>query len=142
MGFKHRWQCIKTTLFLAALWMTRGVQGQDLGAWQVLLNNAGIASMHTAVTHYNTLVLLDRTDIGPSQIALPGEYFSILHCRRKIGISGLKRGKAYLEYNTLLDAQTGLEKQTDAKGHDDAKYYSGSVEGRSRSCLHLLGFLK
>lgn len=50
----------------------RGVQAQDLGSWQLLLNNSGIASMHTALTHYNTFVLLDRTNIGASQIALAG----------------------------------------------------------------------
>jgi hypothetical protein len=41
------------------------------GTWQLLLENAGIASMHTAVTHYGTVVFLDRTDIGASQINLP-----------------------------------------------------------------------
>lgn len=41
------------------------------GSWQVLLENAGIASMHTAVTHYGNVVMLDRTDIGQSQIKLP-----------------------------------------------------------------------
>lgn len=50
----------------------RGVQAQDLGSWELLLNNSGIASMHTALTHYNTFVLLDRTNIGASQIALAG----------------------------------------------------------------------
>ncbi|MCO5562764.1 hypothetical protein L7F22_016396 [Adiantum nelumboides] len=41
------------------------------GSWKLLLDNAGIASMHTAVTHYNNVILLDRTNIGPSQIQLP-----------------------------------------------------------------------
>lgn len=41
------------------------------GTWQTLVKNAGIASMHTAVTHYSTAILLDRTNIGKSQIALP-----------------------------------------------------------------------
>jgi hypothetical protein len=41
------------------------------GTWEVIVNNAGIASMHTAVTRFNTAVLLDRTDIGPSQLPLP-----------------------------------------------------------------------
>ncbi|CAK9226148.1 unnamed protein product [Sphagnum troendelagicum] len=41
------------------------------GSWKVIVENAGIASMHTAITHYNTAVLLDRTDIGPSQLPLP-----------------------------------------------------------------------
>lgn len=37
------------------------------GTWEVVVANAGIASMHTAVTRFNTLVLLDRTNIGPSR---------------------------------------------------------------------------
>jgi hypothetical protein len=41
------------------------------GSWQLLLANAGISSMHTAVTHYDTCVFLDRTNIGPTQILLP-----------------------------------------------------------------------
>ncbi|KAJ7164864.1 hypothetical protein O6H91_19G022900 [Diphasiastrum complanatum] len=41
------------------------------GSWEILVQNAGIASMHSAVTHFGTVVLLDRTDIGASQIALP-----------------------------------------------------------------------
>ena len=41
------------------------------GSWQMLQNNAGIASMHTAVTHYDMTVFLDRTNIGPSAIKLP-----------------------------------------------------------------------
>ncbi|KAJ7543511.1 hypothetical protein O6H91_09G041200 [Diphasiastrum complanatum] len=41
------------------------------GSWEILVHNAGIASMHTAVTHFGTVILLDRTDIGASQIALP-----------------------------------------------------------------------
>lgn len=43
------------------------------GRWEVLVQNAGIASMHTVVTHMDTVVLLDRRDGGPSQIALPGD---------------------------------------------------------------------
>lgn len=41
------------------------------GSWEVLLENAGIASMHTAVTSFGTVVLLDRTDIGPSELHFP-----------------------------------------------------------------------
>ncbi|KAJ7526523.1 hypothetical protein O6H91_16G010000 [Diphasiastrum complanatum] len=41
------------------------------GSWELLVPNAGIASMHTAVTHFGTVIFLDRTDIGPSQINLP-----------------------------------------------------------------------
>jgi hypothetical protein len=41
------------------------------GTWQLLLGSAGIASMHTAVTHDGPVIFLDRTDIGASKIALP-----------------------------------------------------------------------
>ncbi|MCO5570118.1 hypothetical protein L7F22_023834 [Adiantum nelumboides] len=40
------------------------------GSWELLLENAGIASMHTAVTHHGNVVFLDRTNIGPSPISL------------------------------------------------------------------------
>lgn len=56
--------------WLAASCITR-VHAQGGGSWQLLVKNAGIASMHTALTHFGTVVLLDRTDIGPSQINLP-----------------------------------------------------------------------
>ncbi|XP_058099446.1 aldehyde oxidase GLOX [Magnolia sinica] len=41
------------------------------GRWELLLANAGISSMHTAVTRYGTVVLLDRTNIGPTRKLLP-----------------------------------------------------------------------
>jgi hypothetical protein len=42
------------------------------GTWQIVNKNAGIATMHAAVTHFDTIVLLDRTNTGATQIALPG----------------------------------------------------------------------
>lgn len=42
------------------------------GYWETVVGNAGIATMHAAVTHYGDVVLLDRTNIGPSQLALGG----------------------------------------------------------------------
>ncbi|CAI9098322.1 OLC1v1034944C1 [Oldenlandia corymbosa var. corymbosa] len=41
------------------------------GTWELLVPDAGIASMHTAVTHLNTVILLDRTNIGPTRKLLP-----------------------------------------------------------------------
>lgn len=41
------------------------------GSWETVVDNAGIASMHSAVTHYGNVILLDRTNIGDSQLALP-----------------------------------------------------------------------
>lgn len=54
---------------VAFMGLQQGVEAQ--GSWEIVQNNAGIASMHTAVTNYGTVVLLDRTDIGPSQLPLP-----------------------------------------------------------------------
>jgi hypothetical protein len=55
------------------LWMSAGfrqVAGQ--GSWQLLVKNAGVSSMHCALSHYDTAIILDRTNIGPSQIRLAG----------------------------------------------------------------------
>ncbi|KAI3966163.1 hypothetical protein MKW92_035380 [Papaver armeniacum] len=43
------------------------IHGELPGTWELLVANAGISSMHTAVTRYGTVVLLDRTNIGPSR---------------------------------------------------------------------------
>lgn len=48
------------------------VVGAQDGSWQTLLANAGIATMHTAVTRYDTAVMLDRTNTGASQLLLAG----------------------------------------------------------------------
>ena len=56
-------------VFVVFLHCLHLVAGQ--GTWTVLNNNAGISSMHTMVTHYDTAIFLDRTNIGPSQIKLP-----------------------------------------------------------------------
>ncbi|MCO5550526.1 hypothetical protein L7F22_004013 [Adiantum nelumboides] len=50
------------------------VQGEIMGqgSWQLLTENAGIASMHAAVTRFDTVVMLDRTNVGASQINLTG----------------------------------------------------------------------
>ncbi|XP_074341523.1 aldehyde oxidase GLOX [Apium graveolens] len=56
-------------LFLTILLVsiTSSTRADLPGTWELLLENAGIASMHTAVTRFNTVVLLDRTNIGPSR---------------------------------------------------------------------------
>jgi hypothetical protein len=38
-----------------------------IGSWKLLLSNTGISSMHTAVTRFDTCIMLDRTNIGPSK---------------------------------------------------------------------------
>ncbi|XP_024371029.1 aldehyde oxidase GLOX [Physcomitrium patens] len=40
------------------------------GSWQLLMNDSGIASMHTVVLHTGTVLFLDRTNVGPSHIRL------------------------------------------------------------------------
>ena len=37
---------------------------------QLVVSDAGIASMHTAVLHTGTVIFLDRTNIGPSHMKL------------------------------------------------------------------------
>ncbi|KAK8315634.1 hypothetical protein V6Z12_D01G256200 [Gossypium hirsutum] len=64
----HPWLLIFITLST--------VHAQLPGSWELLVSNAGVASMHTAVTRFNTVVLLDRTNIGPSRKMLPKG-----HCR-------------------------------------------------------------
>ncbi|GAB2279913.1 hypothetical protein Dimus_014548 [Dionaea muscipula] len=48
------------------------------GTWELLVPDAGIASMHTAVTHYGTVVLLDRTNNGPTRKMLLRRQCSLL----------------------------------------------------------------
>ncbi|OWM70497.1 hypothetical protein CDL15_Pgr011973 [Punica granatum] len=45
-----------------------------LSLWELLDTKAGIASMHTTVTRFNNVILLDSTDICPSLKLLPKGY--------------------------------------------------------------------
>lgn len=69
----HRWLWMQAAIAVLTMLFARGpgVHGQDLGTWELLVDNAGIAAMHAAVTRFGTVVLLDRTNTGASQIALP-----------------------------------------------------------------------
>lgn len=62
-------------LVVVSVWMLWSGTNVDVveaqGYWEVVVDNAGIASMHTAVTHLGSAVLLDRTNIGDSQLPLP-----------------------------------------------------------------------
>ncbi|KAJ8753866.1 hypothetical protein K2173_000120 [Erythroxylum novogranatense] len=69
------------------------------GTWEVLVADAGIASMHTAVTRFNTVVLLDRTNIGPTRKLLPKG-----HCRTDPNHPVLKRD--CYAHSLLLDLRT------------------------------------
>ncbi|KAI8556736.1 hypothetical protein RHMOL_Rhmol05G0277700 [Rhododendron molle] len=60
--------CLQLLCFAFTVIRTRA---QPPGTWELLVQNAGIASMHTAVTRWNTVVLIDRTDIGASNLSLP-----------------------------------------------------------------------
>lgn len=64
-----RWRVLTLVMAIAMIEVIPGIAAQ--GSWQVLVKNAGISSMHTAITHYDTALLLDRTNIGASEIALP-----------------------------------------------------------------------
>jgi hypothetical protein len=64
------WAVLVVVAMTLQIMLVPGAAAQ--GTWQLLVQNAGIASMHTAITHYDTAILLDRTNIGASQIALPG----------------------------------------------------------------------
>nr|GEX33832.1 hypothetical protein [Tanacetum cinerariifolium] len=55
-------------LLIVICMMVMKSRGADLpGTWEVLVENARIASMHTVVTHFDTVVLLDRTDLSPTE---------------------------------------------------------------------------
>ncbi|XP_030450072.1 aldehyde oxidase GLOX [Syzygium oleosum] len=71
------------------------------GSWELLVADAGIASMHTAVTRFNTVVLLDRTNIGPTRLRLPRG-----RCRRdpRGGAAALKRD--CYAHSAVLDLAT------------------------------------
>ncbi|KAF5737193.1 galactose oxidase [Tripterygium wilfordii] len=69
------------------------------GTWELLVPNAGIASMHTAVTRFNTVVLLDRTNIGPSRRMLRKG-----HCRNDRSDAVL--GHDCYAHSVVLDLQT------------------------------------
>lgn len=62
-----------TLFFLSATTFLKPCEAQTAAGnatWALLLQNAGIAAMHAAVTFMGPVIFLDRTDIGPSQIAL------------------------------------------------------------------------
>ncbi|KAL6987680.1 (methyl)glyoxal oxidase [Sarracenia purpurea var. burkii] len=96
----------KSNLLLLFLWVAFDVMQNavvaraDLpGAWEMVVPNAGISSMHTAVTRFNTVVLLDRTDIGPSRRMLRKG-----HCRNDPNEAVLKRD--CYAHSVVLDLQT------------------------------------
>ncbi|KAG0587997.1 hypothetical protein KC19_2G207400 [Ceratodon purpureus] len=70
----RRWSSlVLVTLVLAALQSgLSGVEAAPLGTWRVVKQNAGISSMHTAVTpNVGSVVMLDHTNSGPSNLTFP-----------------------------------------------------------------------
>ncbi|GAB2226728.1 hypothetical protein Drorol1_Dr00022548 [Drosera rotundifolia] len=55
------------SIFLATMIMIPLARAELPGTWELLVPDAGIASMHTAVTRFGTVVLLDRTNNGPTR---------------------------------------------------------------------------
>lgn len=86
-------------LFVLTLMIAQLTRAELPGTWELLVPNAGIASMHTAVTRYNTVVLLDRTNIGPSRRMLPRG-----HCRNDPNDVALKRD--CYAHSVVLDLKT------------------------------------
>lgn len=86
-----------TTSKLLFLLFLFTVSRADLpGKWELLVPDAGIASMHTAVTRFNTVILLDRTHIGPSRKLLPDNRCQVVNPLRKDCTA----------HSVLLDLQT------------------------------------
>ncbi|KAI8556713.1 hypothetical protein RHMOL_Rhmol05G0275600 [Rhododendron molle] len=73
------------------------------GTWEVIVQNAGIAAMHAAVTRFNTVVLLDRTDIGASNLSLP-IVNGVQQCRHDPNDRALTTDCS--AHSALLDLQT------------------------------------
>ncbi|GAV65446.1 Glyoxal_oxid_N domain-containing protein/DUF1929 domain-containing protein, partial [Cephalotus follicularis] len=92
--------CLWLCLWLFTSCTTIPARAQLPGTWELLVPNAGIASMHTAVTRFNTVVLLDRTDIGPTRKLLPPNH----HCRYDRHDAVLKRD--CYAHSVLFDPQT------------------------------------
>ncbi|KAI4354578.1 hypothetical protein L6164_003428 [Bauhinia variegata] len=92
-------QCPSLLLLFFLSLIVQCALAQLPGMWEVLVPNAGIASMHTAVTRFNTVVLLDRTNIGPSRkMLLKG------HCRTNQHDAVLKND--CYAHSALFDLQT------------------------------------
>ncbi|EFJ26956.1 hypothetical protein SELMODRAFT_441651 [Selaginella moellendorffii] len=99
-------QCSPRTISLSLLLLLllllvnpNPTKSQLPGTWQLLVPNAGIASMHTAVTHYGTVLLLDRTDIGASKISLTDN-----RCRRDAADKSLQTDCS--AHSVIIDVAT------------------------------------
>jgi hypothetical protein len=66
MGLHLRALTVGLLVILA--WSSGAANAQ--GYWETVVDNAGISTMHAAVSHDGNVILLDRTNIGPSQLNL------------------------------------------------------------------------
>ena len=73
-AFKVMVTCVITVV---AILGNGRVVGAQQGSWQLLVANSGLSSMHTAVTRFNTVVFLERTNQGATSLKLPGDW---CHC--------------------------------------------------------------
>jgi hypothetical protein len=82
-----------------------------------LLENARISAMYTTITHYNTAILLDRTNIGKSKIDLPDH-----ECRRDA--AGMKTSSlSRMIALRTLSCSTQVETPCRLSGGDQANSY-------------------
>lgn len=74
------WRCslLVITLSLVTLQLVVLEVEAAPGVWRVVTKNAGVAAMHAAVTPgVGSVVLLDHTNTGPSNITFPGWYLDL-----------------------------------------------------------------
>ncbi|GMN47749.1 hypothetical protein TIFTF001_016915 [Ficus carica] len=100
MSSFHFLHCLPFLILVVVFQFTFHLSHAQLpGTWDTLVENAGIASMHTAVTRFDTVVLLDRTNIGPSRKLLRKG-----HCRSDRNDAVLKHD--CYAHSVLLDLAT------------------------------------
>ena len=68
-------------LYAFCVGQTYGQSGLP-GSWEIVVPDAGVATMHAGLTRYGNVVLLDRTNIGATTLPLPGEQFTEMPCQQ------------------------------------------------------------
>ncbi|KAG6545105.1 hypothetical protein Mapa_013429 [Marchantia paleacea] len=88
--------------FRAAIVVASSDDAANSGHWSVELRNGGVSAMHMTLTHENTVVYFDMTDIGASLLPLPDG-----HCRVDQSDEVLKRDCwAHAVEYTIASAET------------------------------------
>ncbi|KAL4578168.1 hypothetical protein LXL04_014287 [Taraxacum kok-saghyz] len=95
-------------ILLLFMWMVILKSRADLlGTWELLVDDARIASMHTVVTRFNTVVLLDRINLGPgpkSDCQIDPEHPALKPgCYSQSAILDLTTNKVRPLFKTLTD---------------------------------------